>query len=755
MFPSCWRILKTSLVLLLAMLPWQGFASEISPDFRASIQQAFVAPLIRSSSEVFVRMENELTTALKNDPSLTKEAPATASVVAEIYLKNQRVQEAIWALDRGGLYAQAEFLAMHYEQFLKTAKIVRVQRIGTGVTNPRLVTFANGMQAVAKSPDKGQKGSLQGETFTYELDRMAGFNLVSAAVVRRLGGSDFTFHGFIANAADGGLDFRIQGYGQLADLYLLDFLIGNRDRNAGNWQRTIGGQVFAIDHQRIGVFISTRLYLNQGKPTARILQSLKAMASDPAFIEFSNRDKHLLDMSSLPDSIQTKLDFAGIRFSTMAARPSSRQERMKMARTEQFQEIPEEIKDRLKILVRDAKENSQVLQPRYPLAMASGLSRDDMNLWIGARSLTDVAVRNKDWGTLEALHRKSLIHPDLEQIFISDLSMILYLGQRDGDIQDQTAIDDFIRSRESLLLSFVYSTLPTDKNRLFVKAWQSVGFEKKLIEKIESVQDADLKQGLWEKYIEFVLNRSAPSPSTSETLRRLGTLTAKLKGEDERRLLGHISPDLVSSNDAWKEVFQIYRLNLQENAWLFRPLVTSSKFTKGNWDEQKAADLEALLKFKPPNEISEYKNICRMFLNSPNSEVLLSIYKKQATSGLDATMAAALVSVQAMHRSKHFALETFSGFLRRATTSELLLDFVRQSLAPRLGIFKLLSVEDRAVAAKKILEAFSIRGDSAAHRKYSEYFQSQAAYFGLENDLKIFSSIQKRSAAPMCRRAHL
>jgi hypothetical protein len=142
--------------------------------------------------------------------------------------------------------------------------------------------------------------------------------------------------------------------------------------------------------------------------------------------------------------------------------------------------------------------------------------------------------------------------------------------------------------------------------------------------------------------------------------------------------------------------------------------------------------------------------------DSPNSEPLLRIYKKQAMSGSDGTMAAALVSVQATnHSSKEFALGTFAGFLRRIPTAELLLDFVGHSLTPRLGIFKLLSVDERAVAAKKILEAFSIRGDLAAHQKYSEHFHAEAAYFGLENDSKIFSSIQKRSAAPMCRKTHL
>jgi hypothetical protein len=79
-----------------------------------------------------------------------------------------------------------------FEEFLKTAPIVRMQHIGTGVTHSRRAFFAPGgpaASAVVKNLSTGMRmgfwESYKSEIAAYELDRLLGLDMVPVTVERR------------------------------------------------------------------------------------------------------------------------------------------------------------------------------------------------------------------------------------------------------------------------------------------------------------------------------------------------------------------------------------------------------------------------------------------------------------------------------------------------------------------------------------------------------------------------------------------
>jgi hypothetical protein len=96
------------------------------------------------------------------------------------------------------LYAQftAEEIAQRpfWEEFLKTAEIVRAEEIGEGVTKPlRLYLKKDGTEASGawKNPRGMQQGFLEGwqyEIAAYELDKLLGLNMVPPYVEREFNG---------------------------------------------------------------------------------------------------------------------------------------------------------------------------------------------------------------------------------------------------------------------------------------------------------------------------------------------------------------------------------------------------------------------------------------------------------------------------------------------------------------------------------------------------------------------------------------
>ena len=89
---------KIFLIIFLGLLGSAARAGE----FKIHPLDAFNNP------QSYTEMEKNLNQAVAADPKLKSEAIEKARLLAETYLKNGRLQEAIWAYEKGGLYHHSD-----------------------------------------------------------------------------------------------------------------------------------------------------------------------------------------------------------------------------------------------------------------------------------------------------------------------------------------------------------------------------------------------------------------------------------------------------------------------------------------------------------------------------------------------------------------------------------------------------------------------------------------------------------------------
>jgi hypothetical protein len=148
------------------------------------------------------------------------------------------------------------------EEHLKSAAIMRIEDIGTGVTRPRRA-FLTPTEPVASLvwkvlPPGRRQGyweSYKSEIAAYELDRLLNMRMVPPAVERKIGDetgaavmwvsgmkSVKELGGKVPGGADWGKAIR--------QMQMFDNLIRNIDRNAGNILIGQPGDIILIDHSR-------------------------------------------------------------------------------------------------------------------------------------------------------------------------------------------------------------------------------------------------------------------------------------------------------------------------------------------------------------------------------------------------------------------------------------------------------------------------------------------------------------------------
>lgn len=154
------------------------------------------------------------------------------------------------------------------ESHLRTAEIVRVDDIGTGVTRPQRAYVKPDMPFASltwKVLPPGRKSgyweSYKSEIAAYELDKLLAMNMVPPAVERSIDGRT----GAAIMWIDGTRSVKDQG-GQVPTgpqfarpirmMQLFDNVIGNPDRNAGNILVDAANHMILIDHSR--AFITGR-----------------------------------------------------------------------------------------------------------------------------------------------------------------------------------------------------------------------------------------------------------------------------------------------------------------------------------------------------------------------------------------------------------------------------------------------------------------------------------------------------------------
>lgn len=159
-----------------------------------------------------------------------------------------------------------------WEEFLKTASIIRAEEIGEGVTKPlRLYLAKDGIEASGawKNPRGMREGFLEGwqyEIAAYELDKLIGLNMVPPAVERKYNGKKGALSFWVTSEysllkiMEEKIEIPKEVLRQTDDMKYLtrawDSLIANEDRTQQNILYTKDWRTILIDHSR--AFRSTR-----------------------------------------------------------------------------------------------------------------------------------------------------------------------------------------------------------------------------------------------------------------------------------------------------------------------------------------------------------------------------------------------------------------------------------------------------------------------------------------------------------------
>lgn len=187
----------------------------------------------------------------------------------------------VYALSFGQTVVTLSYVAYQFttvqeiEEALRTAKIVKVKELGTGITNPQKFTLDNGkfqFAAVFKTIDERKRGltklatsvemdfkdSWMFEVAAYELDKLLGLNMVPVTVERSYNGKKGSLQLWIENV----MTERVRkeknlsatdtvGWNrQIYKVRVFDNLIYNIDRNLGNLLIDANWKIYMIDHSR-------------------------------------------------------------------------------------------------------------------------------------------------------------------------------------------------------------------------------------------------------------------------------------------------------------------------------------------------------------------------------------------------------------------------------------------------------------------------------------------------------------------------
>jgi hypothetical protein len=155
----------------------------------------------------------------------------------------------------------------HIEAHLRTAEVVSLEEIGTGVTRPRRahLTPAEPVESFVWKPlppgrRHGHWESYKSEIAAYEVDKLLDMNVVPPAVERSVEGETGAAIMWLES-----IDSVKQAGGKVPSdaiwgkatrrMLMFDNLIGNPDRNAGNILIGRPGELILIDHSR--AFLAT------------------------------------------------------------------------------------------------------------------------------------------------------------------------------------------------------------------------------------------------------------------------------------------------------------------------------------------------------------------------------------------------------------------------------------------------------------------------------------------------------------------
>jgi hypothetical protein len=177
------------------------------------------------------------------------------------------------------------------EEHLKDAAVTSLEDIGTGVTHPRRAHLepTNPVESLVwKVLPPGRRGgyweSYKSEIAAYELDKLLNLHMVPPAVERRIevetGAAVMWLEGVRSVKEMGGKVPSGGVWGKpIRKMLMLDNLIGNTDRNAGNILVGPPGELILIDHSR--AFITDKKLMSKvERVDGELWDRMKALTRD-------------------------------------------------------------------------------------------------------------------------------------------------------------------------------------------------------------------------------------------------------------------------------------------------------------------------------------------------------------------------------------------------------------------------------------------------------------------------------------------
>ncbi len=174
---------------------------------------------------------------LNHYPSLVEvDLPTSIQIIYKTYIDQQQYQEAIWLLLKYGYSKQAASYEKWLHHYMATASVKSNQVLGGGATKTYLLTLTNGIAGVFKPKQFNPSANINSEVGAYQLNQLLNLNIVPCTVIRKV---DFfkqpgSFQYFLADAKLASQLEKLQQIKPISML-LLDFLMENRDRYAGNY----------------------------------------------------------------------------------------------------------------------------------------------------------------------------------------------------------------------------------------------------------------------------------------------------------------------------------------------------------------------------------------------------------------------------------------------------------------------------------------------------------------------------------------
>lgn len=148
-----------------------------------------------------------------------------------------------------------------FEEFLRTAEVLKVENVPIGVTKPRRAYLAPGgpcesfaWKVLPPGIHKGFWDSYKSEIAAYELDKVLGLGMVPPTVEREVKSDKGAAVVWVQNVRTWHEALRAPKAASwsrnVVRMKMWDNLVGNSDRNTGNLLVDYVGNFFLIDHSR-------------------------------------------------------------------------------------------------------------------------------------------------------------------------------------------------------------------------------------------------------------------------------------------------------------------------------------------------------------------------------------------------------------------------------------------------------------------------------------------------------------------------